>query len=434
MALLSHGKLGLNADLVDNQHASDFGTKALEHVAVTLGGGSDAALSLSGQVLTLANVLTPTEHSAIGDGAPHHAAITLDTNADTLLSLSTQSLGLDTQVKNRVFAGPWTGADGVPGFRALVSNDIPTLDHGDKITGLSDDDHQQYLLASGGRTGASSQAQFFTNGIVGPSWKPAGDSTVALQLQNAAGTPIVTVDTTNGRVDVGNLSTAFKLSVYSVATTGDGAYVATAGHTLIALRTINTNDYSSGIAFEHTGGTDATIKQHFYYNALQIASVDDIVFERGGIGAGSSFPYEYMRIKATEVVVNDRGDSTIDFRVESDAHDALFVDASADALRIGVGLYLPTKTIVVADSPYTVLAADYTIRCNCVSGAITVALPEATGSGRILNIKKIDASANAVTVDGYSTNTIDGAATVDIGTQYANMQIQDAAAGVWDIL
>lgn len=43
------------------------------HDAVTLGAGSDAALALSGQELTLADVLTPTEHTAIGNGAPHHA-------------------------------------------------------------------------------------------------------------------------------------------------------------------------------------------------------------------------------------------------------------------------------------------------------------------------------------------------------------------------
>ena len=40
-------------------------------------------------------------------------------------------------------------------------------DHG-ALTGLSDDDHSQYLLATGARTGATSQAQAFTNGVVLP--------------------------------------------------------------------------------------------------------------------------------------------------------------------------------------------------------------------------------------------------------------------------
>jgi hypothetical protein len=47
------------------RHASDWAAGDSHHAAVTLGAGSDAALSLSGQELTLADVLTPTEHDAL---------------------------------------------------------------------------------------------------------------------------------------------------------------------------------------------------------------------------------------------------------------------------------------------------------------------------------------------------------------------------------
>ena len=40
-----------------------------------------------------------------------------------------------------------------------------TIDHGAALNGLTDDDHTQYLLATGERTGASSQTQNFTVGI-----------------------------------------------------------------------------------------------------------------------------------------------------------------------------------------------------------------------------------------------------------------------------
>lgn len=76
------------------------------------------------------------------------------------------------------------------------------LDHGAALTGLGDDDHTQYLLATGARTGASSQAQTFTNGIVGPSWKPASNSTTAIAITDVAGTTIFGVDTTNKRASV----------------------------------------------------------------------------------------------------------------------------------------------------------------------------------------------------------------------------------------
>jgi hypothetical protein len=41
-----------------------------------------------------------------------------------------------------------------------------TLDHGLALTGLGDDDHTQYLLATGTRTGAASSSQTFTTGVI----------------------------------------------------------------------------------------------------------------------------------------------------------------------------------------------------------------------------------------------------------------------------
>jgi hypothetical protein len=70
------------------------GTPDAHHDPVTLGVGSDAALSIDGQEITLADVLTPAEHTAIGDSAPHHAAVTLDPASDAALELSGQTLKL----------------------------------------------------------------------------------------------------------------------------------------------------------------------------------------------------------------------------------------------------------------------------------------------------------------------------------------------------
>jgi len=109
-----------------------------------------------------------------------------------------------------------TGTGAVIGAGASVDVNQANLDHG-SIGGLGDDDHTGYLLATGARTGASSQAQTFTNGIIGPTWKPAADSTTALQLQDVAGTAIVTVDTTNKRVGVNVVDPGVPLAVNSAA-------------------------------------------------------------------------------------------------------------------------------------------------------------------------------------------------------------------------
>lgn len=105
------------------------------------------------------------------------------------------------------------------------------LDHGAALTGLGDDDHTQYLLATGSRIGASSQAQTFTNGIVGPTWAPASDSTTAMKMTPAAGGTFVTFDTTNRRVylDDGNTPAAAILpgDAFNVAASGANAISAT---------------------------------------------------------------------------------------------------------------------------------------------------------------------------------------------------------------
>ena len=56
---------------------------------------------------------------------------------------------------------------------------------------------------------------------------------------------------------------------------------------------------------------------------------------------------------------------------------------------------------------------------SAASGAVTVTLPAVGASeGLVMTIKKIDASANAVTIDGAGAETIDGAATKSLASQY----------------
>ena len=74
----------------DAEHTA-IGDSSPHHAAVTLGGGSAAELSLAGQQLTLAAVLTPAEHTAIGDSSPHHAAVTAGDGID----LSGQQVAVD---------------------------------------------------------------------------------------------------------------------------------------------------------------------------------------------------------------------------------------------------------------------------------------------------------------------------------------------------
>jgi hypothetical protein len=60
---------------------------------------------------------------------------------------------------------------------------------------------------------------------------------------------------------------------------------------------------------------------------------------------------------------------------------------------------------------------------NATSGAVTVTLPTAVSNAASFIIKKTDSSTNKVTIDGYSTETIDGGSTYVLNDQYNYVEI-----------
>jgi len=83
----------------------------------------------------------------------------------------------------------------------------------------------------------------------------------------------------------------------------------------------------------------------------------------------------------------------------------------------------PTKSVT---TDYTVTPADYTILCDTTSGPLTVTLPVAGGSsnGHIYNVKKIDSTANAVTIAADGAETIDGNISISIAVQWTCLTVQ----------
>jgi hypothetical protein len=94
-------------------------------------------------------------------------------------------------------------------------------------------------------------------------------------------------------------------------------------------------------------------------------------------------------------------------------------------------LHLTQTAVVFSQSPYSVLSTDSTISCNATSGAIVLNLPAATGTGRVIRVKKTDSSANGCTLTRAGSDTIDGAATVALTAQYASSTIEDSGSGTW---
>ena len=90
---------------------------------------------------------------------------------------------------------------------------------------------------------------------------------------------------------------------------------------------------------------------------------------------------------------------------------------------------LATKT-----GTYTVTATDSIVLCNAATGAFTVTLISAVGvAGRQYTFKRLNSGANNVTVAASGAQTIDGAATQVLTTQYQAIRVVSDGTN-WDLV
>lgn len=135
----------------------------------------------------------------------------------------------------------------------------------------------------------------------------------------------------------------------------------------------------------------------------------------GASAPGTTFPYMWWA-DTTNGVLKQRNSADNAWVIRATLSDAL----------------VPTKS-----STFTVALGDYAkeILCNAAGGAITANLPAAAtaGAGFTVGIMKTDATANAVTIDGSGTETINGSTTYAITSQYQVVTIRSDGSN-WVVL
>jgi len=102
---------------------------------------------------------------------------------------------------------------------------------------------------------------------------------------------------------------------------------------------------------------------------------------------------------------------------------------------LGGGVY---QKLISITSNYTITSSDYQILVDATGGNITLNLPavssvyDATlGVGIIYSIKRMDASGNTITVQRAGSDTIDGATSFTLTTQYQSKSIQAGPVSSW---
>jgi hypothetical protein len=89
-------------------------------------------------------------------------------------------------------------------------------------------------------------------------------------------------------------------------------------------------------------------------------------------------------------------------------------------------------TIDWLNNIYLITANNATILVNCAAEALSTLLPAAASvSGQQYKVKKIDSSNNAATITTTSSQTIDGALTYSLSTQYQSATVQSDGSNWW---
>jgi hypothetical protein len=164
-----------------------------------------------------------------------------------------------------------------------------------------------------------------------------------------------------------------------------------------------------------------------------------------------SATFGQTKINTGEIVLFDTSDDGLNIRIDVNGVEtvrSLIVGGDADIsgdteisgdLYVGGRVFLDKQTTIdtATDFPYTVDADDFYIRIEdggTIGGTIT--LPTATGSGRVLVIKDTTGSAGSVsfTVQRSGSDTIDGATSTSINTNFQTIRLIDAVSGKWELI
>lgn len=115
-------------------------------------------------------------------------------------------------------------------------------------------------------------------------------------------------------------------------------------------------------------------------------------------------------------------------------HDSAWLEYDGSTQRWRVVSVQSADSVVSKTNNYTATGRDRTILVDTTAGARTITLPAAAGVKHLrITIKKTDSSGNAVTIDGDGSETIDGATTQSLASQYDAMTVQSDGSN-WHII
>lgn len=262
-----------------------------------------------------------------------------------------------------------------------------TTDHG-TLTGLGDNDHPQYVLVGTATTDNIKSGYQAGNALTG----------TAQGNQLHGGQAGYNITTGDWNVCLGNQAG------YSVAT---GNYNFFGGY---AAARNSATSASNNVVIGNSAAYDAaTLNDSVVIGPLAAYGTPTSI--TNSIFIGNAAGYTASATTANKIYIGD-GYGANGTLLQGDTSACTF------SVRGNLGQRGVHKT-----ANYTA-AKENIITVDATSGAITITLPAAASStDRIYTILKTDGSANAVTVDGDGSETINGATTYNLASQYNKVTV-----------
>jgi hypothetical protein len=265
------------------------------------------------------------------------------------------------------------------------------------------------------------------HGGTGLSTSPANGQ---LLIGNGTNYTLQTITGTSGQIDITNGSGSITINI-------DAGYV---GQTSITtLGTITSGTWNATTLAIGYGGTGQTTQQAAFDALSPLTTTGDLIYYSGGhnvrLGVGSTNQVltviggapSWVSPVATGVTQIVAGTNVTISPVGGTG--VVTINASG-----GGGSFV--ATVVTNSATYTEATTNgYKIsKCNAAGGAIVANLPTAASTtGFVYTVKKIDATANTVTITANGADTIDGAGTAVISTQYTSVTIVSDGT-TWSII
>ena len=164
------------------------------------------------------------------------------------------------------------------------------------------------------------------------------------------------------------------------------------------------------------------------------SSLSDIVTDRRDVVTSLILASDHVMAAGSRLVLkifvrflSSGASTTVRLYYQGDVRSRLATPIAKEVLDT---IYAARLRVVTVSSNYNANANEIVL-ADASAGAITVTLPSPQADA-IVNVKKIDSSGNAVTIDGAGAN-IDGEASIQITTQYESYTLVSDGTNWWII-